>query len=127
VAVGIETVVKEIKANAPGSLPSSGAQPASQHRAPTRSRIWNVPHLRNPNFTGREENLTELRASLLAGETAAVVQPRAIHGLGGIGKTQLAVEYAYRNGANYDIVWWLRSEDPTTLASGAITICNWVL
>lgn len=79
--------------------------------------IWNVPHLRNPNFTGREDELTELRASLLAGETAALVQPQAIHGLGGVGKTQLAVEYAYRHGADYDAVWWVRSEDPTTLAS----------
>jgi Tfp pilus assembly protein PilF len=45
------------------------------------------------------------------------VQTRAITGLGGVGKTQLATEYAYRNGATYDIVWWVRSEDPTTLAS----------
>jgi tetratricopeptide (TPR) repeat protein len=79
--------------------------------------IWNIPHLRNPNFTGREANLQALRDSLLAGETAALVQARAIHGLGGVGKTQLAVEYAYRNGANYDVVWWVRSEDQTTLAS----------
>lgn len=45
------------------------------------------------------------------------MQAQAIHGLGGVGKTQLAVEYAYRNGANYDVVWWLRSEEPSTLAS----------
>jgi len=79
--------------------------------------IWNVPHLRNPNFTGRQQELDDLRASLLKGETAALVQPRAIHGLGGVGKTQLAVEYAYRHSADYDAVWWVRSEDPTTLAS----------
>ncbi|HYV07935.1 MAG TPA: FxSxx-COOH system tetratricopeptide repeat protein, partial [Blastocatellia bacterium] len=79
--------------------------------------IWNVPHLRNPNFTGREQELDDLRASLLKGETAALVQPRAIHGLGGVGKTQLAIEYAYRHGGDYDAVWWVRSEDPTTLAS----------
>ncbi|HXU36331.1 MAG TPA: FxSxx-COOH system tetratricopeptide repeat protein [Blastocatellia bacterium] len=79
--------------------------------------IWNVPHLRNPNFTGREEELTELRASLLAGETAALVAAQAIYGLGGVGKTQLAVEYSYRHGADYDVVWWVRSEEPTTLAS----------
>ena len=54
-----------------------------------------MPHIRNQNCTGREEELKELRASLNAGETAALVQPRAISGLGGVGKTQLAVEYAY--------------------------------
>lgn len=71
----------------------------------------------NPNFTGREGELRELRNSLLAGEAAALVQPQAIHGLGGIGKTQLANEYAHRYRGNYKIVWWVRSEDPTTLAS----------
>jgi tetratricopeptide (TPR) repeat protein len=76
--------------------------------------IWNIKHHRNPNFTGREEELKALRASLLAGETAALVQ--AITGLGGIGKTQLALEYAYRHGGDYDAVWWVRSEDPLTLA-----------
>ncbi|HJQ23982.1 MAG TPA: FxSxx-COOH system tetratricopeptide repeat protein [Blastocatellia bacterium] len=77
--------------------------------------IWNIKHHRNLNFTGREAELKALRASLLAGETAALVQ--AITGLGGVGKTQLALEYAYRHGADYDAVWWVRSEDPLTLAS----------
>lgn len=76
--------------------------------------IWNVPHLRNPNFTGREEELAALRASVLAGETAALT---AIHGLGGVGKTQLASEYAYRHKADYEVVWWIKSEEPATLAS----------
>jgi hypothetical protein len=59
--------------------------------------IWNVPHLRNPNFTGREQLLQELRASLTSGRTAAIVP---VAGLGGAGKTQLALEYAYRHTAD---------------------------
>lgn len=68
---------------------ASAASTASPHQAPPRSRIWNIPHLRNPNFTGREEELAALCASLVAGETAALVSAQAIHGLGGVGKTQL--------------------------------------
>ncbi len=91
---------------------------ASEPRFPgAMPAIWNIPHLRNQNFTGREDELAALRASLVAGETAALVAARAIHGLGGVGKTQLAVEYAYRHGKDYDIVWWIRSEDTVTLAS----------
>ncbi|HKS40162.1 MAG TPA: FxSxx-COOH system tetratricopeptide repeat protein [Blastocatellia bacterium] len=102
---------------APG-FPGSSRTIASKPRFPgSLPAIWNIPFLRNQNFTGREDDLAELRASLIAGETAALVQPRAIHGLGGIGKTQLSVEYAYRHGTDYDIVWWIRSEDPVTLAS----------
>ncbi|KAF5418653.1 MAG: Tetratricopeptide (TPR) repeat [Candidatus Methanocomedens sp.] len=77
--------------------------------------IWNVPHNRNPNFTGREEHLASLKVALSSGKPAALTQ--AIHGLGGVGKTQLALEYAYRNVAEYDIVWWVRSEETATLAS----------
>jgi hypothetical protein len=72
------------------SLSATSSKPRFPGAMPS---IWNVPHLRNPNFTGREDELAELRASLLAGETAALVQAQAIHGLGGVGKTQLAVEY----------------------------------
>jgi len=85
-------------------------------------RIWNVPHNRNPNFTGREEHLANLKAALSSGRPAALTQ--AIHGLGGVGKTQLALEYAYRNAAEYDIVWWVRSEEPATLASDYASLAN---
>ena len=77
--------------------------------------VWNVPHNRNPNFTGREEQMAKLKTALGSGRPAALTQ--AIHGLGGVGKTQLALEYAYRNVAEYDVVWWVRSEEPATLAA----------
>jgi tetratricopeptide (TPR) repeat protein len=75
--------------------------------------IWNVPYRRNPDFTGREELLVELREKLTSGKAAALTQ--AIYGLGGVGKTQLATEYAYRYDGEYDVVWWLRAEDAATL------------
>lgn len=77
--------------------------------------IWNVPHHRNPNFTGREELLQNLRTALTSEQSAALTQ--AIHGLGGVGKTQLAVEYAYRFSHEYEAVWWLAAESPATLAA----------
>jgi nucleoside phosphorylase/tetratricopeptide (TPR) repeat protein len=80
------------------------------------ARIWNVPHQRNLNFTGRDQLLKDLRQSLTSGEATALTQA-ALHGLGGVGKTQLALEYAYRHAPDYDLVWWVRSEDPVTLAS----------
>ena len=56
-----------------------------------------VPYPRNPQFTGREDVLTQLETALLESNAAVLTQPQAIRGLGGIGKTQTAVEYAYRH------------------------------
>ncbi|MEK6257470.1 MAG: toll/interleukin-1 receptor domain-containing protein [Planctomycetota bacterium] len=75
-------------------------------------KVWNIPHERNRNFTGRGELLQQLREALTSGKPAALVQ--ALHGLGGIGKTQMAVEYAYRHRGDYDCVWWVRAEEPLT-------------
>src|SRR3712207_9154623 len=55
---------------------------------PELPRIWHVPHDRNANFTGREDLLSTLRRTFVSAEPAA--RPQAIHGLGGVGKTQLA-------------------------------------
>ena len=48
-----------------------------------------------------------MREKLLAGDRAVV---QALHGMGGVGKTQLAVEYAHRFAAGYDLVWWITAE-----------------
>ncbi|NIO67789.1 MAG: hypothetical protein GTN71_01675, partial [Anaerolineae bacterium] len=72
------------------------------------------PH-RNPHWRGRESLLAQIRSVLTSGQPAVLTQ--AIHRLGGVGQTQLAVEYAYRHAADYHLVWWVRAEEPATLAA----------
>jgi tetratricopeptide (TPR) repeat protein len=87
---------------------------ASQLRFPgSFPIIWNVPYLQNRNFTGRDDVLKYLRSSLTSGNYAALTQ--AISGLGGVGKTQIATEYAFRHAGDYELIWWIRSEDIETL------------
>jgi tetratricopeptide (TPR) repeat protein len=83
----------------------SGEDRPSSTTTPRTPAIWMVPYLRNPHFTGRNELLDHLQRQFALRENeqqhttihhAALTQSQAIKGLGGIGKTQTAIEYAYR-------------------------------
>jgi tetratricopeptide (TPR) repeat protein len=77
--------------------------------------VWNLPFHRNRLFTGRDGELADLAAAREEGETVAVTQ--VLQGGGGVGKTALATEYAYRNRSAFDTVWWVRAEEPASLVT----------
>src|SRR5687768_9761376 len=77
-------------------------------------RFWHVPHNRNPHFTGRDRVL-ELLARGLDGN-APQARRQVLHGLGGVGKTHVALEYVYRHRGHYNLVWWLPADDDSALA-----------
>jgi hypothetical protein len=105
----------EASSSMPQPVASDNIPTSPKATKPQPDRVWNVPHQRNLNFTGREELLHDLHTKLTSGQPAALTQ--AIKGLGGVGKTQLAVEYAYRHEEEYQVIWWIRSEEATTLAA----------
>jgi hypothetical protein len=101
--------------------------------AASSAPIWTVPLLRNPHFTGRDDLLAQLEKRLAppshengqsSPRRAALTQPQAITGLGGIGKTQLAVEYAYRSRdlGRYTHILWINaaSEEAIITDVGAL-------
>ncbi len=91
----------------PGKVQHSVAEPQTFPGA--FPALWNMPFRRNPFFTGREELLKHLRENLTTTKAAALVQAQAISGLGGIGKTQTAVEYAYRYYHTYHTILWMNA------------------
>jgi hypothetical protein len=81
-------------------------------------KLWNVPYSRNTFFTGREKVLNDLRKTLQSTQAAALT------GLPGVGKTQTAVEYAYRQRKDYQSVFWAKAESRETLISDLASIAT---
>jgi tetratricopeptide (TPR) repeat protein len=102
----------------------SGPGATDAPRFPGRHpEITNLPP-RNPNFTGRAELIGRLRAELHASAGIAVTQARAIPGLGGVGKTELMLEYAHRYAAEYDVIWWLPAARVATALSSLAALAR---
>jgi hypothetical protein len=111
----------------PAAIPlSAGPAQPTEVRWPAPGRmISNLPS-RNPVFTGRAELLDQLHERLHPGQAAAViqVQAQALHGLGGIGKTQLALEYPHRHVGDYDLIWWITAEQPAAVPGQLVALAR---
>ncbi len=81
------------------------------------SLIWNVPYHQNPFFIGREIYFEKLYAQFFGGDTQRRLKCQALCGLGGIGKTQIAIEYAYRYCDGYNAICWIRANSKDILLS----------
>ena len=75
--------------------------------------VFRVP-ARNLWFTGREDDLAWLRAEL---RDTPEARPIVLQGLGGVGKTQLAIEYAHRFKSGYDLLWRIDCAQPQFIAT----------
>ncbi|MGW6093773.1 FxSxx-COOH system tetratricopeptide repeat protein [Streptomyces sp. NPDC055157] len=93
----------------PADPPPETAAARPGPRFPSETpEVWGGVPRRNTRFTGREELLSRAyRALQDAGSGAGVV---TLHGMSGVGKTQLAAEYVYRFGSEYDVVWWVPAD-----------------
>ncbi|MEU6708027.1 FxSxx-COOH system tetratricopeptide repeat protein [Streptomyces wuyuanensis] len=92
-------------------LAPAGGRPGPRYPADT-PEVWGGVPRRNTRFTGRESLLNSAYHALQdAGPGAGVV---TLHGMSGVGKTQLAAEYVYRFGSEYDVVWWVSAEKRVT-------------
>jgi hypothetical protein len=89
---------------------ASGSRPEDCGDGTARPSLWGRVPSRLPDFVGREDWLATLRQTLARDDRIGLV---AIQGLPGVGKTQLAVEYASRYAHEYDLVWWVPCGDVT--------------
>jgi tetratricopeptide (TPR) repeat protein len=99
------------------------AQPPQDTLQVRPSVSGGVP-FRNPHFTGREVLLARLRERLRGGSSQLALLPHALHGMGGVGKTHLAAEYAWRFESEYDLIWWIPAESPTTVRTSLVALAE---
>jgi tetratricopeptide (TPR) repeat protein len=89
-----------------------------------RNLVWGreIP-FRNRHFTGRDRELTELRRQLTDTSAAVIGQPALpLYGLGGVGKTEIAAEYAHRYRDDYELIWWIRCEREALIVNSLLAL-----
>ncbi|WNI16428.1 FxSxx-COOH system tetratricopeptide repeat protein [Actinacidiphila sp. ITFR-21] len=124
------TTVGQIPAPTVDGQPEAGSPPSRKKTGDTGTggarlsrppvagvpAVWGSVPPKNPNFVGREDLLARVRDQLVTGSTSAVL-PHALHGMGGVGKSQIAIEYVYQYASDYDVIWWIPSEQPSMILS----------
>ena len=107
-------------------LQDSGRFPEAAKILTRLPSIHNIPYTRNVYFTGRNDLLDRIRKMLSGGDgsSGAAVLTQVIAGLGGVGKTQTALEYAYRYGTWYNAVFWVSGENLETDFAGLARILS---
>ena len=101
--------------NTPGDTSTGNGEdmaPVADSRLAAKKlpQVWGDVPLRNPRFVGREDFLAELH-DMMSERRETAVLPQAIHGMGGVGKSQIAIEYVHRHSKEYDLVWWIPAEE----------------
>ena len=89
-----------------------------------KEKIQNVPYSRNLRFTGRKHKLEQIHEALISDNSVAISQPVAVCGLGGIGKTQTAVEYTYLYCDEYEFIFWVKADSEDSIISDYVGIAK---
>jgi hypothetical protein len=77
--------------------------------------LHNLPRPSNPVFVDREGDLAQLDAVMSQEPPAS---PPVVHGLGGTGKSTLALHYCHRNRDRYNPIWWISADSPVSVTRG---------
>ncbi|MCX5332560.1 FxSxx-COOH system tetratricopeptide repeat protein [Streptomyces sp. NBC_00140] len=107
-AAGAELIPEDVMA-------ADSGRPRTAYDVDVPRGVNNLPEPPSPIFVGRAEAMADLERAL-AVDSQTVTQ--TVHGLGGVGKTTLALHYAHDHVGAYRLVWWIRSDTPELIEAG---------
>jgi transcriptional regulator with XRE-family HTH domain len=107
-------------------LPMSQPQAMQKESTERERKNWYVPYRRNPFFTGRQDVLTSLHTVFSSERLTALSSIQTLSGLGGIGKTHLAIEYVYRFRDQYTGIFWVQAETRDDLVSSCTRLLDFL-
>ncbi|KAI0973577.1 P-loop containing nucleoside triphosphate hydrolase protein [Xylaria arbuscula] len=84
----------------------------------------NIPYTSNARFSGREEVLDTIHTSLNPDSPSSALKSLALFGMGGVGKTQIAVQYAYKNLQHFDVILWIAADNGIAIGQSFRGIAN---
>lgn len=105
--------------------PVSRRQAVGRIRYPGVEPRVNTAPVPNIRFTGRDKDLRQLREQLRRSADSGG-QPVALEGLGGVGKTQVAIEYVHRFKTGYDVIWWIDCAQPNFIDASLADLADLV-
>lgn len=126
-AAGVLTEGPRTDDRSTGKRPGDDVSSVSPAPAPERGRqempriMRGVPS-RNPRFTGRGDLISRVHNMLVTSTDRAALLPHTLQGLGGVGKTQLAIEYVHRFIHEYDLICWLPAQDLTQVRASLVEL-----
>ena len=92
----------------------------------TPSQVWNIPYQRNQLFIGRDDLLCQIHETYMRNRVGGLTQLQVISGLGGIGKTQLVIEYAYRYHEEYRFILWVNADSRETIITSFLELARYL-
>ncbi|MER5619966.1 FxSxx-COOH system tetratricopeptide repeat protein, partial [Streptosporangium sp. NPDC002544] len=98
-------------------LEAGSLLPARQVHVFSQEPVRRLEAPRSWQFVGRTQELERLRG-VLAGEGVPVVVRQVVHGMGGVGKSELVRHYAHAHQDRYPVAWWITADSPQNLQQG---------
>jgi nucleoside phosphorylase/tetratricopeptide (TPR) repeat protein len=117
-------LLETIPSSGPNGEFRAGKQGNANPKSLSFPPIWNVPYSPNVYFTGREGILADLHKALTKGKPTAITQPHAVYGLGGIGKTQTALQYAHLHRDDYQAIFWVHADSHASLINDYFNLAD---